>query len=168
MTELYCTQKLLKELGDYNFPSVHNNSKSLMGDWYINIFKIERYKTLIFVNERTLFSFVKLQVKKKDTQNILQVFLQGLESALLMTKQDTNVVKKILCEYIGIQGLRKSNNRQITGNMVDLMQQYKCMIQLGGDINDIILKVNNMPQRNLDWNFSTEVLRDIVQEQFIN
>jgi len=37
--------------------------------------------------------------------------------------------------------------------MVDLMQKYKCMIQLGGDINDIILKANNMPQRNLDWKF---------------
>jgi len=112
MTELYCTQKLLKELGDYNLPSVHNNSKSLMGDWYINIFKIGRYKTLIFVNERTLFSFVRLQVKKKDIQNILQVFIDGLESALIITKQDTDVVERILCDYIGIQGLRKSNNRQ--------------------------------------------------------
>jgi hypothetical protein len=58
MLQLRCTLKVQKQLG----LSPHDLSEvkepdSLLGNWYSNIFMVDRRKTLIFMNERTLLSF---------------------------------------------------------------------------------------------------------------
>ena len=66
MFQLRCTGKVLKGLGIK--PNQLNNIKkpdSILGNWYVNITTINRRKILLFVNERTLLSFIIFGLKRQ-------------------------------------------------------------------------------------------------------
>ena len=65
MLQFRCTAKVQKELGfkPKDLDEV-NEENTMLGSWYVNISTIDRRKTFIFVNERTLLSFIFVRYKK--------------------------------------------------------------------------------------------------------
>ena len=67
MLQLRCTAKVIKLLGlkpgDLSEIKI---SESLLGNWYVNLFVVDRRKTLLFMNEPTLLSFVIYGVRKNN------------------------------------------------------------------------------------------------------
>jgi hypothetical protein len=73
---IHCTKKLLKELDVPLVESdkIPSNSEGL-GNWYANLFRIERRKCVIFTNEKTLYTFLIPKVLKINLRNIEEEFL---------------------------------------------------------------------------------------------
>ena len=99
MIQIRCTQKVIKELRlkgedlcDVKQPT------SLLGNWYTNLFILDRRKTLIFMSERTLLSFIIFGIRKDNIKDLPIVFHNGLRQLLLIEGLDSNVISNVTKE----------------------------------------------------------------------
>ncbi|MCZ6803210.1 MAG: hypothetical protein O7D86_04560 [Proteobacteria bacterium] len=148
------------ELADIEKPD------TILGNWYANIFTLDRRKTIIFMNERTLLSFIILGIRKDNIKNFPIVFFNGIERVLTMEDIDPHVIEKVLSEYTQIV-LTKTDNKRLLGSMNDLVSLYTHFILYDGglkqaDLFEVIARINRTLQRNLDWQYSIEAVKDIL------
>lgn len=167
MLQLKLTQKVQKELGikPKDMPEAIQSNTSL-GDWFVNIFMLERRKVLIFVNEKTLLSFVAYGVKKENIKKLHVVFLKGLEQLLSLEEVEDKKINDVLDEYQDFD-FTKTDNKKVLGSMNDLVNMYDHMIYVQGgiqssDLTDVIKRINRTPQRNIGWSYSIEVVKEIL------
>ena len=167
MLQLRCTAKAQKELGiKPNELMEVKQGDSLLGDWYINIFTVDRRKTFIFVNEKTLLSFVIFGIKRSNVEKTPEIFLQGLEQLLTIECVELEAINRGFVDYDSYE-FTKTTSRKILGNMNDLVDLYKHFVLCGGgfkytDVGEVILRINRTPQRNLGWLNSIETVRELL------
>ena len=170
MIQLRCTGKVQKQLSIK--PSELSNIKepdSTLGNWYLNITTIDRRKTFIFMNESTLLSFILYGVKKSHSATIHEMFIRALNQLLLFEGFDFEIINLVNDEYHEIE-YTKTHSRSLLGNLNDLVENYKYHIYEGGgfqhcDLTSIIRDINRMPQRNIGWEFSINVARELLTSQ---
>ena len=94
--QIRCTQKLLKGLGvkTNNLADIEKPN-TLLGNWYANIFTLDRRKTIIFMNERTLLSFIIYGIRKDNIKNFPIVFVNGIERVLTMEGIEESIIEKV-------------------------------------------------------------------------
>jgi hypothetical protein len=167
MIQIRCTQKVIKALSlkEKDLCDVKQPS-GLLGNWYSNLFVLDRRKTLIFMNERTLLSFIITGIKKKNIKDLPIVFCNGINQLLLMENFDDNVISNVTNECLEIE-LTRTANRSLLGNLNDLIHLYKSFILADGGLNlcnldSITKKINRTPQRKLEWSSSVEIAHEIL------
>ena len=80
MAIIRCTQKLLKEMGLSKSDLVDQDpAAESLGSWYANLLIIERKKSVIFTNERTLLTFLVVGLKRAEIRQLAGVFRHGTE-----------------------------------------------------------------------------------------
>jgi hypothetical protein len=139
---------------------------SALGNWYVNQVTIERQKTLIFMNERTLLSFILYGVKKRNSKVLGGIFLQGATQLLSLEGFDE---QQIDAAFGGdhIVELTKTDNRSALGNLKDLALIYEHQIWHSHgwnycNVGELIMKNNRMPQRNIGWGYSIDLTRELL------
>lgn len=156
MVQIRCTKKVYDLLGiksDQLYPC--KETEAILGNWYTNVFSIERRKALIFMSERTLFSFILLGVRKNNIKKIGEAFCAGLKQLLEIEGFRDTEISLLLSDCQHIE-LTKTNSPVLLGNLNDLVMQYKYTIyHFGGlsysDITSITKDINRIPQKNLNW-----------------
>jgi hypothetical protein len=139
-----------------------------LGSWYVNMFTVDRRKTLIFMNERTLMSFVAYGVKKSNCSDLRPVFLHGVEQLLQMEEVPYDRIVQIVDEYADIRYV-KTDSRSALGSMNDLVEHYKySILDQGGfsycDLYESIYYANRTPQRKLGWRYSVDAMHEILNK----
>lgn len=168
MLQLRCTAKAQKELGIKKSELADaKRSDTLLGNWYVNLFTVDRRKTLIFVNEKTLLSFILFGFKESNVKNISEIFLRGLEQLLTIEGFDIGQVNKVFSGYENYE-FTKTISKSVLGSMNDLVYLYKSSVQYEGgykniDIGELILKTNRTPQKKLGWSYSIDLVRELMQ-----
>jgi len=168
MLQLRCTLKVLREFGLKPIDvSRARDPDSLLGNWYVNLFMVDRKKTFLFMNERTFLSFIIFGIKKSNVQKMPEVFLRGLDQALTLEGYDASEIDRVFGGYETIE-FTKTDSRRMLGNMNDLTSLYRHFILSDGgfnycNLNEVISKINRTPQRNLGWSMSIEVVRDLLR-----
>lgn len=137
-----------------------------LGSWYVNMFTVDRRKTLIFMNERTLVSFIAYGVKKSNCSDLRSLFLRGFEQLLRMEQVPDNRIEQIIQRYVDTR-YAKTDSRSTLGNLNDLVATYKHAILCDGgfsycNLGNVIHNVNRTPQRNLGWQTSIEAMLERV------
>ena len=169
MLQLRITAKVQKELGVKPADLVEAKpGRSLLGNWYINLFVLDRRKTFIFVNEKTLLSFVLFGVKKSNVKKTPDLFLNGLDQLLTIEGFKINQINKVFEGYESYE-FTKTMSKSVIGNMNDLADLYRHSDLYDGglkycDLGKLILEMNRTPQRNLNWSRSIEVVRELLGE----
>ena len=169
MIQLRCTGKVQKQLGIRpNELSEIKGADSTIGNWYVNISTIDRRKTFLFMNERTLLSFILYGVKKSKTPRIHEIFLQALNQLLLLEGFNHKTINHINDEYLDLE-FTKTNSRSLLGNMNDLMDHYKHYIYTDRglqhcDLTAIIQRLNRIPQKNIGWKYSIDLVKEILNK----
>ncbi|WP_067522832.1 DUF6933 domain-containing protein [Endozoicomonas ascidiicola] len=159
MIQLRCTKKVqdLLSLKKENL-SEPSDSQHIIGNWFVNVFTQNRRNILVYMNEKTLLSFIIVGVTKSKAKLIIEGFPIGLAHLLdsegFSDHQISKVVESLQEIYIAPTASRKFN-----GNMNDLIFMYQNHIEMDGglehcDLEAIIKKVNRTPQRNIDWEYS--------------
>jgi hypothetical protein len=167
MLQLRLTKKVQTQLGlKPKELSEIKDSDSLLGNWFVNIFVVDRRKTLIFVNEKTLYSFVLIGVKKNNIQYLRKAFINGLKQSLLFESISENEIQRIIGNYNDYE-FTKTNNAKILGNTTDLINLYTHKILYDGglkqcDLTSIIMSTNRTPQRNIGWGYSIDVIKELL------
>ncbi len=171
MVQLRCTGKVQKELGiKPNELSEIKEPDSTLENWYVNMSIIDKRKIFLFVNERTILSFILYGVKKSNISHLHEIFVKALNRLLLMEGINYPVIDKINHEYNYLE-YTKTNSRSMLGNMNNLMFIYKYFIYSEGGLNhcnldDIIQRVNRIPQKNIEWGYSIDLVKDLLQLKF--
>jgi hypothetical protein len=169
MLQLRCTAKVIRELGLRSGQlAMPAQGESKLGNWYLNLFTVDRRKTFVFVNERTLLSFIVFGVKKSNIDKTPEIFLNGLDHLLVLESLEPGEINRVFQGYESLE-FTKTNSRKVLGNMNDLVDMYRYHILYEGgfraaDIGSIIMRVNRTPQRNLGWSSSIDMVRGLLQE----
>lgn len=167
MIQLRCTQKLLKEIGitKSDFCNICQ-SDSILGNWYANIFIIDRRKAIAFVNERTFLSFLIYGISKRNIKGIKELFINGLSQLLSLEGFTATDIENNIKGCAEIQ-YTITNSKTILGNVNDIVNLYKHFILSDGgmescNLSEIIAQINRTPQRNLNWANSIETVKEII------
>ena len=167
MVQLGCTTKVLEQFRlRKDFLSEPRRGDAVLGNWYVGLVTIERRKTLIFMNERTLLSFLLFGVKKSNAQALGDLFIAGLTQLLQLEGFSQPGIAQALggCELVE---LSRTMNRKALGNLNNLARLYRWHILSEGgfkhcDLWQIISGLNRMPQRNIGWGYSIDLAKDLV------
>ena len=167
MLELHCTRKVREQFGIHADPFEESETfNSALGNWYVNLVTIDRRKTLIFMSERTLLSFVLFGIKKNSGHVLAELFVNGLVQ--LLELEDFTAPESY--RAIGAGGelqYSKATNRKALGNLNDLQQLYTlAILEEGGfshcNLWEIMRRMNRMPQKNIGWAYSIDLARDAI------
>ena len=166
MLQLRCTKKVINyfKLGHSLKPI--QPPESLLGNWYVNLIKIDRRWALIFLSERTLFSFLIHGIRKDNAKSLDALFLRGFKQVLLLEGFDDKVIVDTIGNHHSVE-YTKTDNRKVLGNMNDLAQLYGHHVFYEGglntcDLSGIIRNINRTPQKNLGWSYAIDIVKEIV------
>lgn len=167
---LKCTKKV-RDFCGIQSEEVLASEPTLLGDWYVNMFTVDRKKTLIFMNEQTLLSFICFGLKKSNCSDLGLILRRGIEQLLTMEAISVSQIDMLLKEYISL-GYANTDSRSALGNMNDLTYLYKhAILDNGGfescNLNEIIRQMNRMPQRKLGWKDSVSSLQEKLDRKKI-
>ena len=141
-------------------------ANTLLGHWLVNLINIERRKALVFMNERSLLSFVVCGITQANTKDLGEVFSAGFNDLLAHENFGGELITKIFADYHAVE-YTKTQSRSLLGNLNDLGHQYKILIPHHGglngcNLNEVIALVNRMPQSNLGWTYSIESFKKLI------
>ena len=168
MNQLRLTQKVQKaaSLKPDDLYQIDENGIGL-GSWTVNLFNQDRRKVLIFLNEKTLYSFVLTGVRKEHYNVLTEKFCLGL-SQLLDIDGFTSKEAGYLMQGLDYVTYSKTSSKKVLGNLNDLIWHYQHLISSAGgleyaDIGEIIYRLNRMPQRNVGWGYSVEAVAELAK-----
>lgn len=161
MALIRCTGKLITEMGLKKTDLFQGEvPQTGLGDWYANLFKLSQYKCIIFTNALTLFSLFYFGAKKKDIQNLSELFQDELYAALVYEQFPDLAIGSIMQNYGQIQ-YAPTSNKQVLGSMTDFVRCYEHCLSYVGEINldtltEINAKMNRMPMKAIGYNYPIE------------
>ncbi|HEX9917239.1 MAG TPA: hypothetical protein VGB16_05835 [candidate division Zixibacteria bacterium] len=162
-----CTARFLKEMGLTKADLTSNTSEeSELGEWYTNLFFVERKKCVIFTNARTLFTFIWFDVDRSEIRNLGKLFRIGFGKALLDEDFDGALIQHLVNECRDIR-FAKTQDRSVLGVMVDHVKNTKWMVIRDGgleksDFSEIIKQLNRTPLLTKDFTYSIEELGKVL------
>ena len=166
MQLIRCTAKLLREAGLKPAESQHDDSPfSFLGQWHANLIYIDGRKSVLFVNDRTLFNFILPDVTRTQIHDLPELFLSGLSCVISAEEFPEEVKKRIMAEYEQV-ALAKSSNKSVLGSANDLAFHYKYSILDAGGVHswkvpEIIHRLNRMPLKAIKYAFPIEEIRNL-------
>lgn len=138
-----------------------------LGNWYVHRFLIGRIRFFLFMSEATLLSFVLYQGQKPVTvQTLPNMLMAGLSQLLAMRGYEPARIDRALEPYqTGL--FSKTDSRKLLGCMNDLVWRYTVTVEDQGglnscDLTDTIMKMNDMPQRTLEWRTSWDLVNAVL------
>lgn len=163
MLILKCTQKAATELGvkprDLSQLAPESNT-TLLGDWFVNTFRIGHSKFFLFANAETLYSFL-VEYKKRDLVDISEFFRFNLEFYLFDEGFSNEQIDRLLAEYTDVT-LAKTDSRSVLGSMNDIASMYQYFREnlLSGDVVEVVKKINRTPQLKRGGRYSIDLLKE--------
>ncbi len=169
MIILRCTSKLLKELkvkgsNIYDFLQPDN----FIGSWYANLISIDRRKCLLFVNDKTLFTFLIPGIKKSDLKEFKEIFIVNLKLNLSFMGIDQMYIKQI-CNEDDEFVISKTMSKSVLGSMNDYARLYKFNIEykdgkLVGNILQINYEMNKIPMGAIGYSNGASMLLNLIKK----
>ena len=128
-------------------------------EWYGNLIRIERRKSLVFTDSVTLFTFMIPNVLKKQYLEFDGLFRKYLAVAL-----DAAAFPPARTRWLGQMEFATTRDRRILSSMNDLVFQLTTYVHYDGgldqlDVRSVIRRVNQTPMSLID-NSPTRAVRE--------
>jgi hypothetical protein len=168
MQLIRCTKKLQKEMGLKKAAlSTSEPAFSQLAGWHANLIFIHRRKCILFVNDKTLFSFIVPDVSRAQLKELSGLFASHLACVLAEEDLSAPVREKILAEYANIE-YANTNSKSVLGSMNDLAHHYQSYVLSergvhSSGIPSIIKQLNRMPMGALNYAFPIEALKELYE-----
>ena len=169
MFQFKCTKKVQDFIGlKPSDLSEIEPERFVLGNWFVNSFIQNRRKVLVFMEEKTLFSFIIIDVRKEHIKTLRKHFLEGL---CLQLKAEGISPQTVLAfsNNETVLHYAKTDNRSKVGSMTDLINLYSAWIESAGglseiDVVEVGMKLNRVPQTNLKLTYAIDELRYALGE----
>ncbi|AWA31127.1 hypothetical protein HYN48_14075 [Flavobacterium magnum] len=165
MINVFCSLKLAKLLDIQKTVNVNVNFES---DWNAHLFSVAGKKWIIFVNKKTLFSFIIMDVLKKDLNNLSILFtemlIKQLEREFILTSKYENYLR----EYDQIANIcTTDNDRKIMGSLNDFVYHTKACYEDDKNVekarNYALRYINEMPSKVLKFKTPREAMKEHIK-----
>jgi hypothetical protein len=151
MFQFKCTKKVQDFIGlKPSDLSEIEPERFVLGNWFVNSFTQNRRKVLVFMEEKTLFSFIIVGIQKEHIKTLRKHFLEGL---CLQMKAEGISIQTISAYAINDTVIQytKTDSTNKVGIMNDLISLYQSRIEIEGglseiDIVDVAMKINRVPK----------------------
>ncbi|OCH13421.1 hypothetical protein [Aliivibrio sp. 1S128] len=169
MFQFKCTKKVQDFIGlKPSDLSEIEPERFVLGNWFVNSFTQNRRKVLVFMEEKTLFSFIIIGVRKEHIKTLRKHFLEGLCLQLKAEGISPQTVLAFSNNETVLQ-YAKTDNRSKVGSMTDLINLYSAWIESAGGLSEIDvvemgMKLNRVPQTNLKLTYAIDELRYALGE----
>ena len=169
MFQFKCTKKVQDFIGlKPSDLSEIEPERFVLGNWFVNSFTKNRRKVLVFMEEKTLFSFIIIGVRKEHIKTLRKHFLEGLCLQLKAEGISPQTVLAFSNNETVLQ-YTKTDNRSKVGSMTDLINLYSAWIESAGGLSEIDvvemgMKLNRVPQTNLKLTYAIDELRYALGE----
>jgi len=130
MPTIFFSTKLSTLIGNARLSPVDKSQKGdPINDWNAQLFTVDRRKCVIVTNKDTLYSFVRLNVLKKDFNDLNTFFISSLFKQFkadgLYNRKEENYW---LDNFSKLIFSRTDNDKKVIGSMNDLIFQLKVAI----------------------------------------
>jgi hypothetical protein len=126
------TQKLQKELM-LDLSSYEEKAQGTAEIWHMNLFKIGRYKGIALAHDKTLYSLVKIGLKKKDFMNIGEIIRNGLEENMKADGFEKEAINSFM-QKGGEMEFTKTHDRSTIGCLNEIIYNVEHFFQTGQDL----------------------------------
>ncbi|WP_419882897.1 DUF6933 domain-containing protein [Peribacillus sp. B-H-3] len=123
------TQKLQKELM-LDLSSYEEKAQGTAEIWHMNLFKIGRYKGIALAHDKTLYSLVKIGLKKKDFMNIGEIIRNGLEENMKVDGFEKEAINSFM-QKGGEMEFTKTHDRSTIGCLNEIIYNVEHFFQTG-------------------------------------
>jgi hypothetical protein len=158
-----CTAKLLGEMGIKKVASVSGDSSASLGDWYANMFYTRRRKNVIFMNSRSLFTFICFNVTRQQIKNLGKLFREGLGRAMLDEDLEAGIIQGVINEAQDIK-YAETQDKRVLGVMVDHVKNVKFIIKNKPDWTpqELVKFLNRTPLLTYDFRYAISEFNRII------
>lgn len=115
--------KVLKELRITKSQILDQPESVAVEEWCVNLFYLNRRKCLMFTNAGALFSFVVVDVSRKDIQNLQELFRKELSLALFYEEFSAGQIQEIMKRAEKIT-IAKTISRSVLASMNQMTFEY--------------------------------------------
>ncbi len=150
MTQIYLSAKLQALFPGLDAATLTLSQPSNLGDWNGHLFRVERRKCVILVNNVSYYAVFLVDILKKDLLNFSALFLDQLLRQLTYDKVITMEEYPVITAQLGQLQLRRTNNdRKALGTINEFIFLFKGHCE-GRALNSIDLAtinhyINNVP-----------------------
>ena len=165
MATIYCSRKLTTLLGLPKKRSETLSTATDLHDWNAMLFYMNKRKCLLFMQKQTLYTFLALDIVKKDLVDFSKFFRQHFTDQLLadqlINPQATNLLDSI---YDPIHLMSTDNDRRIIGSMNDCIFRIRFYDSRKGDTftlspTYIGHQLNRIPMKSIDYSYPVEKMK---------
>ena len=142
MPAIFLSTKFSKLIGPDRLTRVQRFEKRSPNDWNAHLFPVNGRKCILVTNKGTLYSFVRLNILKKDLQDLAAFFANSLTRQLIVDGfSETKIFIQWLESFSELNFRGTDNDKSVLGSMNDIIFQLKVAIQYGvpslTNINDL-------------------------------
>ena len=155
MTILYCTQKLRKELGVKDSELAPGVEAPFgVGNWYANLLRFGPKKAVLFVNEKTCYAVVALDVKRAEIRDLESLLLERLPLVMEAGRFSEEMIESVLAQHNAFR-IAKSTDKKILGYLTDFGKHLRYDVDDFGGVTNIdevkaAKSLNRMPLLSFD------------------
>jgi len=167
MLQLKCTQKLIQFSDVRPAPFPEQPIETMLGGWHANIVDFVRPPLLIFLNDRSLYCLIDIARLYGERMDLAMIFRENLLRALQENQVSEGQMNRVFEDY-NEAIVTRTDNRKVLGNLTDIMNLIYFNIEDAVERNERIdlrnleHKLNSMPQRNINWKFSSDIFKQIL------
>lgn len=130
---LRCTSRFLNELG-LKKSDIADFAGEInpLDEWYAHIFYIHHSKCVIFMNAKTRFCFVEMDIEKEKLKSLEDLFCKWLSRALYDEDYSAEIIN-VYTERIKSAEIALTKDRSVTGTMNRFIMDFKYMYEYTRD-----------------------------------
>jgi len=167
MLQLKSTQRLLQFCGVKPTPFPGKADDTILGTWHANIVGFLRPRLVVFLSDRSLFCLIDIIEPTDEPIDLATIFRKNLLRALRENKVSQGQMDLVFQEY-NEAIVTKTDSRKVLGNLNDIFNRIYFYVEdaveqnLRIDLRQLEHEVNLMPQRNINWQYSRDVFKQIL------
>jgi len=166
MLYLHCTNKLVENLRIPISDQKKIYIESFLLDWTATYFWFKDTRVYLFVNNKTLFSFIAKEIILSTLKlDITAGIIDSLHKENISIENITPVISKIN-DIIFV----KNTNRIILGSINQIVYFYQYNLNISEDIDNVNIteierKVNRVPFKYLSYIYPVDVMKDKLRKE---
>ncbi len=169
MATVYCSQKLATLLDLPKKPQANTSAAADPHSWNAMLFYLNKRKCLLFAHKSTLYTFLALDIVKKDLTDFPKFFRQHFTDQLLADQLIYPQTQSLLdSAYESISLLQTDNERKVIGSMNDCIFRIRLYGARKGDTLTLSPtfvghQLNRTPMGAIDYDHPIEKMKEFLE-----
>ncbi|MBN2718480.1 MAG: hypothetical protein JXX14_21730 [Deltaproteobacteria bacterium] len=152
----FCLTPKVRSLFAYadDMLSLPEAGDAFLGNWYVDIVHIMPYDSLLLMSEKTLLSFVLLNIRQDHSEMLANGFFNGLEHLLQEEKFAERSIQ-LLMQGLELMNITAAVDKRRIASLTNIGLLYSEEVKQSGGLDncnilDVMKRINRFPHPSLN------------------